>query len=320
MQRYLNPNEMRNMNEAIVVDSISKRYGALEAVKSLSFQMADGEILAILGPNGSGKTTTMRMLLDIIKPDTGDIAILGGAMSEALKQRIGYMPEERGLYSREKTLDVMVYLATLKGVPAAEARQRAMELLEQLELAEHAKTKISELSKGMQQKVQFAVTVLHRPALIIIDEPFAGLDPINTQLVKALLLALRREGVAILMSTHMMHSVEEMADRLLMIHEGRRVLYGEVSEIRQRFAPHAIRVNGEGNWAALPGVVRTQGPARNGSYVLHLCEEMSVDEALASIARADHIHLNSFERATPSLNDIFIDIVEGENGATPVDG
>lgn len=307
------------MREIISVENISKRFGTLEAVKNLSFRTEEGEILAILGPNGSGKTTTMRMILDIIKPDAGKIAVFGGKISEAFKRKIGYLPEERGLYSRERTIDVMVYFASLKGMPSAEARQRAKILLEHLDLAEHVDTKIGELSKGMQQKVQFAVTVLHRPKLIIIDEPFSGLDPINTQLVKELLLTLRQEGVAILMSTHMMHSVEEMADRLLMLHQGQRVLYGQVNEIRQRSAPHAIRVRGEGDWTALNGVVRVHGPARDGSYELHLHEELSVDEALARIARAENIQLNSFERAIPSLSDIFIGVVEGTNGASSVD-
>ena len=297
----------------VAVEEISKRFGHIDAVKRMSFQAVAGEILAILGPNGSGKTTTIRMLLDIIKPDDGKIAVFGHDFNETMKQQIGYLPEERGLYSRDKVLEVMVYLATLKGIPTSDAKKRSLDLLEQVELADYANSKVNELSKGMQQKVQFAVTVLHRPKLIIIDEPLSGLDPLNTQLIKSLIMQLRQEGAAILMSTHMMHSVEEMADRLVMMHNGERVLYGTLEEIRKRFTPHAIRVNGEGDWASLPGVERASGPERDGSYTLQLSAGTSVDAALASIARAENLRLNSFERATPSLNDIFIQVVEGTN-------
>ncbi len=302
------------MKDALVaVEEISKRFGHIDAVKRMSFQAVAGEILAILGPNGSGKTTTIRMLLDIIKPDDGKIAIFGHDFNETMKQQIGYLPEERGLYSRDKVLEVMVYLATLKGIPTSDAKKRSLDLLEQVELADYANSKVNELSKGMQQKVQFAVTVLHRPKLVIIDEPLSGLDPLNTQLIKSLIMQLRQEGAAILMSTHMMHSVEEMADRLVMMHNGERVLYGTLEEIRKRFTPHAIRVNGEGDWASLPGVEHARGPERDGSYTLQLSAGTSVDAALASIARAENLRLNSFERATPSLNDIFIQVVEGTN-------
>ncbi|MEO1165895.1 MAG: ATP-binding cassette domain-containing protein, partial [Chloroflexota bacterium] len=205
------------MNEAISVNNISKWYGDFQAVKNLTFDVQRGEIFAVLGPNGAGKSTSIRMILDIIKPDQGDILVLGSKMNDQLKNRIGYLPEERGLYKTVKVLDMMTYLGRLKGLSSADAKSRARDYLAKLELSEHEDSKVEALSKGMQQKVQFAVTVMHAPELIIIDEPFSGLDPVNRLIVKDLLQELRDNGTAIVMSTHQMNQVEEMADRMLMI-------------------------------------------------------------------------------------------------------
>ncbi len=299
---------------AVVVDHVQKNYGNFRAVDDVSFSVSAGEIFAMLGPNGSGKTTIIRMMLDILKPDAGSIAVFGQTLNEATKARIGYLPEERGLYRNVPVLDVMVYLGQLKGMPGQEARQRSLALLEQLELGDFAHKKVSELSKGMQQKVQFAVTVLHQPDLIIIDEPFSGLDPVNTLAIKQLLMDMRRQGCAIMMSTHQMHQVEEMADRLIMISRGHQKLYGPVSEIRNRFALHAIIVEGQGNWAALPGVVAVE-PASNGQNsdraLLRLADDTRPDQVLAAIAAAGDIQIRRFEQAVPSLNDIFIEVAEG---------
>ena len=297
---------------AIKVEHIFKNYGDVRAVDDLSFEVYRGEIFAMLGPNGSGKTTTMRMILDILKPDTGRITVFGGPLNDATKDRIGYLPEERGLYRNVRVLDVMVYLGTLKGLSSTEAKKRSIELLERLDLAEHIKKKVSELSKGMQQKVQFAVTVLHNPDLIIVDEPFSGLDPVNSLVLKDLLMDFKARGGTIVMSTHQMYQVEEMADRLLMIHRGQQKLYGPVEEIRRRYALHGIIVEGSGNWAALPGVERVE-PVDNGRHaaLLYLKPDVSPDNVLAAIATSPDTHIERFELAVPSLNDIFIRVVEG---------
>lgn len=297
----------------VYVDSVSKNYGAFRAVDGVSFEVYAGEIFAMLGPNGSGKTTTIRMILDILKPDTGRIEVLGGPLTDAKKDRVGYLPEERGLYRNVSVLDVMVYLAGLKGLSHAEARKRALALLERLELAEHARSKVSELSKGMQQKVQFGVTILHEPEMIIIDEPFSGLDPVNTLLIKQLLQEFRAQGGAIIMSTHQMHQVEEMADRLLMISKGQQKLYGPVNTIRDQFASHAIIVEGQGNWAALPGVQSVE-KTENGreSILLHLADSVTPDSVLAAIAASPDTSIRRFELAVPSLNDIFIEVAGGD--------
>jgi ABC-2 type transport system ATP-binding protein len=298
---------------AIAVEKISKSYGNFRAVHDLSFDVYGGEVFAMLGPNGSGKTTTMRMILDIIKPDAGRISVLGGPLTDATKDRIGYLPEERGLYRNVGLLEMMVYLATLKGLSRSEAQKRSLAMLERLELAEHMKKKVSELSKGMQQKIQFAVTVLHNPDLIIIDEPFSGLDPVNTLALKDLLLEFRDKGGTIVMSTHQMWQVEEMCNRLLMIHKGEQKLYGAVDEIRQQYALHAIVVEGRGDWSALPGVAKVE-PTENGrkGALLHLQPGTSSDQVLAAIAAAPDMNIERFELAVPSLNDIFIRVVEGE--------
>lgn len=295
----------------IHAEGITKNYGTFRAVDGLSFDVQRGEIFAMLGPNGSGKTTTMRMILDILKPDRGRIAVLGRALTAATKDRIGYLPEERGLYRNVRVLEMMIYLATLKGLSYREARKRSLAMLERLELAEHSKKKISELSKGMQQKIQFAVTVLHEPELIIIDEPFSGLDPVNSLALKDLLFEFKARGGTIVMSTHQMSQVEEMCDRLLMINRGQQKLYGPVDAIRRQYALNAIIVQGKGDWSALPGVARVE-TKENGtkSYLLHLKDGATPDSVLASIATSNLTQIERFELAVPSLNDIFIRVVE----------
>jgi len=298
---------------AISVEHISKSYGNFRAVNDLSFEVYSGEILAMLGPNGAGKSTTIRMILDILKPDSGKISVLGAPINDESKNRIGYLPEERGLYRGVPVLEMMVYLATLKGLSQADAKQRAMRYLEQVDLAEHAKKKVSELSKGMQQKVQFGVTILHEPELIIIDEPFSGLDPVNTRLIEGLIRDLKARGGAIVMSTHQMYQVEEMADRLLMINRGEQKLYGKVDEVRSRYALPAVNVEGRGDWASISGVERVE-VSENGrpSALLYLKPNVQPDQVLGEIARRDDIHIQRFELAVPSLNDIFIQVVASD--------
>ena len=298
---------------AIIAEHVSKNYGNFRAVHDLSFEVFGGEIFAMLGPNGAGKSTTIRMILDILKPDTGSISVLGGALNDATKDRIGYLPEERGLYRNVPVLEMMVYLGTLKGMASGEARRQAMGYLERLDLADNAKKKVSELSKGMQQKVQFAVTVLHDPDLIIIDEPFSGLDPVNTLVIKDLLIDFMKRGKAVVMSTHQMQQIEEMADRLLMIDRGEQKLYGPVEEVRAQYALPAVRVEGQGNWSLLSGVDRVE-LSENGkpTALLYLKPEISPDSVLAEIAVREDMHLKAFELAVPSLNDIFVQVVTGD--------
>jgi len=302
-----------NQEHVIEVREVTKKYGAHVAVDALSFEVHRGEIFAFLGPNGAVNTTTMRMILDILKPDQGQITVLGGPLTEKAKDHVGYMPEERGLYRNVPLVDLLSYLGGLKGMSQADARRRAIQLLEQVELGEYQKKKLTELSKGMAQKVQFISTLLHHPELIIVDEPFSGLDPVNTQTLKDMVIELSRNGTTVLMSTHQMQQVEEMGDRLLMIDQGRRVLYGPVDEVRSRFAENAVVVEGEGDWKALPGVKSVDVDEFGREYTLHLAEGVTSDDMMHAIAASPVHKIRSFALAVPSLTDIFIQVA-GRNG------
>jgi ABC-2 type transport system ATP-binding protein len=298
---HMNPAE-----NAISVNGISKSYGSHIAVDNLTFEVRRGEIFSMLGPNGAGKTTTIRMILDILKPDAGTIEVLGGPFTEAIKEHIGYLPEERGLYRGVRLVELLTYLGTLKGMTTADATKRANELLDEVGLGDNKKSKVSELSRGMSQKVQFIATIIHNPDLVIIDEPFSGLDPVNTDMIKTMIYRLKAQGHTIVMSIHEMHQVEEMADRLLMINQGRRVLYGSVDEVRQQYAENAVVVSGEGDWQALPGVRNVKANEGGRSYTLYLDEYTKPDDILQAVAASPAYHLRSFALAVPSLNDIFI--------------
>ncbi|MBI5931124.1 MAG: ATP-binding cassette domain-containing protein [Chloroflexi bacterium] len=302
------------LENAIFVQDITKRYGDFTAVDHVHFEVKRGEIFSLLGPNGAGKTTIIRMILDILRPDDGQIQVLGGVLTDATKDRVGYLPEERGLYKNVKVLEMLVYLGQLKGMSAHDARLRAVDLLEHLGLSDNVKSKISQLSKGMQQKVQFIATILHKPELLIIDEPFSGLDPVNTQLIQDLLYEMKAEGVTIVMSTHQMHQVEEMADRLLMINKGQRVLYGPVKEVRQTYAQNAVIVEGEGNWATVPGVKEVQAGRNGHEAKLMLAPGFKPDDVMQILASRQDYAVRRFELAVPSLNEIFIQVVGG-NGS-----
>lgn len=299
----------------IAVDTITKRYGDFTAVHALSFEVHRGEIFSMLGHNGAGKTTTLRMILDILKPDQGNISVFGEAITESAKDRIGYLPEERGLYRNVRVMDMLVYLGQLKGMARAAAKTRAVELLKRIDLTDNAESKVSELSKGMQQKVQIIATIIHRPELIIVDEPFSGLDPVNTRIIEDILYEMKREGVTIMMSTHQMHQVEEMGDRLLMLSKGERVLYGEVNAVRQQFAKNAVIVEGQGDWMALDGVesveVNGNSSQAHPKALLHLKDSANPDQILQTIAASPHHEIRRFERAIPSLNEIFIQVSGG---------
>ncbi len=243
---------------AVDIEHVSKRFGSTQAVDDVSFDIRGGEIFGLLGPNGAGKTTTIRMVLDLFKPDSGVITVFGKPISDDAKGRIGYLPEERGLYKNVSVIDCLAYLTSLKGVDRVDARRRATAYLERVGLGDVAKKKVKELSKGMQQKVQLGVALLHEPDLIVVDEPFYGLDPINTRLVKDMLRASRDRGAAIVMSTHQMDRVEELCERMCMFNQGQVMLYGTVNDIRRRWAPNAVLVQGQGDFSRVAGVERVE--------------------------------------------------------------
>lgn len=296
----------------ISVNTISKKFGDTQAVKDLSFDVQSGEIFGLLGPNGAGKTTTIRMILDIFKPDSGQIEILGGPMSEEKKNKVGYLPEERGLYQDIPLERCLVFLATLKGMEESVAAPKIEDYLKHFELYDSRQKKVKELSKGMQQKAQLISTLVHDPDLVIIDEPFTALDPVNTEMVKDILETKRDEGKAIIMSTHQMNQVEELCDRILLIDAGESLLYGTLHEIQSHFASHDILVT---PLTPLPqsieGVKEIQ--KLNGRYRLVLDKNAQPNQVLKGLINQG-VEMNEFEIAVPPLNEIFIKVVKEQKG------
>jgi ABC-2 type transport system ATP-binding protein len=292
----------------IQVENLVKHYARVKAVDGVSFSVEQGEVFGLLGPNGAGKTTIIRNLMDIIKPDSGNIRLMGQPVTEASKTRIGYLPEERGLYKNYRLLECLTYLGTLKGMPRQEARQRAGVLLEQTGLDEYAQRKIKELSKGMTQKAQFLAAIVHDPELLIMDEPFQGLDPINTDLLKSILLEEQARGKTVILSTHNMNQVEEMCNRILLINHGKAVLYGPLQEIKARYAEHAVVLECDRLPDKLAGVERTE--QHNHTYELFLEQDAVPQSILRQLVEAN-VTVQRFEVATPPLAEIFIHAVEG---------
>ena len=293
---------------SVELSHISKSFGTLKAVDDVSFSVEKGEIFGLLGPNGAGKTTAIRVLLDIFKPDSGSVSILGGSMDEAKKDHIGYMPEERGLYQDIPLDRCLVYLGTLKGLTPMEAQDRISTYLVRFDLEASRHKKVKELSKGMQQKAQLISTLIHEPELLIIDEPFSGLDPINTQMVKDLLREQRDKGVTILMSTHQMHQVEELCDRIVLIDHGRTVLYGGLEEIRSQFAGHAVIIGTPQELPEIKGVIKKE-KHNSSAYRLTLAPSTSAQDVLHTLVEAG-TEINQFEIAAPTLDEIFIRVVQ----------
>lgn len=302
----------RSTMATIIVDKIAKSFGATQAVKDLSFEVHPGEIFGLLGPNGSGKTTSIRVILDIYQPDSGSVTILGGPMTNEKLNHIGYIPEERGLYQDVPLDRCLTYLATLKGLTEDQIKERLPKYLAKFDLTEHAKKKAKELSKGMQQKGQLIAALIHDPEIIIIDEPFSALDPINTQLVKDLLIEQRNAGKTIVMCTHQMNQVEQLCDRLVLINQGQVLLQGELSEIRNRFRTNEVIID-----ALNPLPEKLNGVSRieklNGAYRLSPQEGLSSQELLNELI-TQGIQLNSFEVAVPTLDEIFIKVVKESGG------
>lgn len=293
--------------------NISKSFGSIQAVRDVTFSVEPGEFFGLLGPNGAGKTTTIRLILDIFKPDKGEVLIFGDAISEEAKNLIGYLPEERGLYQDIPLARCLVYLATLKGLPTAEAQSRVDEYLQRFDLSGYGSKKVKELSKGMQQKAQLIATLVHQPKIIIVDEPFSALDPINTQMVKDLLLEEKNKGATIVMSTHQMHQVEELCDRILLIDKGKAVLYGNLLDIRKKYAGNDVLISTNKELPENIKGVREITP-KNGSFLLKLEQGVTPQKLLEHLV-SKNLSIEKFEVALPSLDDIFIKVVT-EKGST----
>ncbi|WP_440946728.1 ABC transporter ATP-binding protein [Methanosarcina sp. T3] len=300
---------------ALEFEGVSKSFAEKNVIRDISFSVEKGEIFGLLGPNGAGKTTLIRLLLDIIKPDSGEIRIFGGPLGEAAKDRIGYLPEERGLYRKTKLLDMLVYLAQLKNVSRKEAQAKAEALLKSLDLYEHRGKRVEELSKGMQQKIQFLSAVIHEPELIILDEPFSGLDPVSTKAVKDKILEYRNAGRTVILSTHMMEQAQKLCDRILMLNKGERVLYGTVAGVRKEHGKNSLLVEFAEKRSLsilheIPGIRKITW--REGAVEILPEESTNAQAVLQELVRRTEIL--RFEQALPSLNEIFIETVESASG------
>ncbi len=300
---------------AVEIHDVTKSFGPQIAVNRLSLQVPDGSIYGFIGPNGSGKTTTLRMIMRILHPDSGAIRVLGEESWQAVNNRVSYLPEERGLYKQMTVREILKYYATLKGM--RHSRPAIDEWLERLGLAEHSHKKIAALSKGMSQKVQFIATVVTRPALILLDEPFSGLDPVNAVVLRESILDLKRSGSTVIFSTHDMSVAEKMCDFIFMIHRGRKVLDGTLEQIQDTYGSDTIRVrlDGEANLADLPGVAEVTDFGK--LQELRLATNGDPQRVLAELMRRGPVR--HFELARPSLQEIFVRIarpdIEGNGDA-----
>jgi ABC-2 type transport system ATP-binding protein len=292
--------------QAVEVSHIVKSFADKVVVNDLSFSVAQGEIFGLIGPNGAGKTTTIRMMMDIIKPDSGDVTVLGEKLSEATKNKLGYLPEERGLYKKLRVLDSIIYLASLKGVDRHSAEERANELLDQTGMLPHKGKKIEELSRGMGQIIQFIVSVIHDPELVVLDEPFAGLDPVNVELLKRMLSDLRNQGKALILSTHQMNEIEELCDRILMINHGRLVLYGNLAEIKSKYRSNSVLLECTGELGEVTGVIEKR---THRGYVELVLDGKTTPQQVLERLVSRGVVINRFEIATPPLNEIFLRVV-----------
>lgn len=302
------------MNDQVYlqVKDVTKHFGDIRAVNGVSLEVHAGEIFGLLGPNGAGKTTLIRSALDIIRPTSGEINIFGGPMTEEKKSRIGYLPEERGLYDEMTLVDTLVYLGQLKGLPGSKARMLTENYLKEVELWEARDRKIQALSRGMSQKAQFVAGIMHEPDLIIIDEPFSGLDPVNTRIIKKLLYRMKERGSAIIMSTHQMHQVEEMCSRIFLINRGKQVLYGSLEKIREQYSDNAVEVGLRGELDQVEGVEKLT--RSNGDYRMVLSKGVKPEEVLQRLVANPALTVKRFERVEISLDEIFVRLVGERNG------
>jgi ABC-2 type transport system ATP-binding protein len=299
------------MKKVLEIDNISKEFSGKTVVDRLSCQVRAGEVLGMLGHNGAGKTTTIRCVLGIIRPDSGRILFhFNGEPSPLLPSLVGYLPEERGLYKKQKVLNILLYLAKLKSYPVERARERAWEYLHTFGLAEWQNSKAEELSKGMAQKVQFVASVLHEPKLVILDEPFSGLDPVSQEQLKTEIRTLAAKGAAVVLSSHQMHLVEEVCDRILLLDRGQTVLSGELREIKEQFADFKLEIigdNRQARFSALTGIRQVkQDESRTVIYLEKGADPLQILRALPAETAIRELTLNRV-----SLHEIYLSMAGG---------
>jgi ABC-2 type transport system ATP-binding protein len=295
--------------DAVSLENVTKRYDSFDAVSSLTMSIKEGSVFGLLGPNGAGKTTTLRMIVRILIPDEGSVQVLGQPLSEKTQDLIGYLPEERGLYRQMRLLEVLRFLGALKGLPESESERRARDWLEKLGLADRLNDEVHNLSRGMQQKVQFIAAIIHKPPLVILDEPFTGLDPVNAAVVKDVMLELRKQGATIILSTHRMDQVEQMCDSICLMNKGQKLLDGDLKAIKRSYGYNTVRMeySGDPAFLQLPKIV-----ARINSYgeMVDIILRPGADaQQILKSAVERGVQVRRFELIEPPLNDIFIEKV-----------
>ena len=299
---------------ALQTTGLVKEFDGVVAVNSLDLEVPAGSIFGLMGPNGSGKTTTIRTCLGIYIPDRGDVRLLGDANPLAVRYRVGYLPEERGLYPKMQVQEQLAFLGTIRGLSANEATRRAAAWLDRLGLADRAKSVTNEFSKGMQQKVQFAAAVIHEPELVVLDEPFTGLDPVNTRLLKELILEQSARGCTVVLSSHRMEQVEAMCDFVGLIHRGHLVLNGPLKDVRAAHGRNTLAIQYDGDRSALdglPGVAQVNDSGQSARLELHA----GADTQGLLRALLDRVKLHSFSAEQPSMEEIFLDTVGPDSDA-----
>jgi ABC-2 type transport system ATP-binding protein len=292
----------------LTASHLHKQYATVHAVDDVSLEVKKGAIFGLLGPNGAGKTTTIRMLLNIITPDSGTVAYDGAPFSPSLQNKIGYLPEERGLYRKNKLIDTILYFASLKGMEKATAKRTAFEWLRRFELESYGQKKVEELSKGNQQKVQFIISIMHNPEFVVLDEPFSGLDPVNQIVLKDILQELKQQGKAVIFSTHQMDSAEKLCDEICLINHGKIVVKGSIKEVKQQFGKDAVRVEYDGDGSFISSLPFVGGATVYENYAeIVLKNGISSRTVIGEIS--SRVDLRKFEFVEPSLNSIFLEVV-----------
>ena len=296
------------MDNTIELRDVSKSFGRFKAVDTLSFNVPRGIVFGLLGPNGAGKTTTIRMIMNITAPDSGEIRVLGAPMTRGTQNRIGYLPEERGLYRKMKVLDHLYFLAAIKEVSKEKAKERIAEWIDKMELRPWLNKKVDELSKGMQQKVQFIATIVHDPEILILDEVFSGLDPINTALIKDYLTEFRARGKTIVFSTHVLEQAEKLCDEICLLARSKKILEGNLKGLKKQFAGDLLRLSVDASTdqvRSLPGVLSVQ--SINGAYVIAL--ERGTDRREFLRRAFDRYDVKAFSEKEPELEEIYLSAV-----------
>lgn len=299
---------------ALEVKNLTKTFDAITAVDNASFEVPEGSIFGLIGRNGAGKTTTIRMMMNIYLPDSGEVILRGTQVGQEFKNKVGYLPEERGLYKKMKVLDTLLFFAEVKGVTGKEVKKKALEYLERFDLSDRKDSKIEDLSKGNQQKIQFIATILHEPEFIILDEPFSGLDPINTNLLREIIVEQKNKGKVIILSTHLMDFAEKMCDHVAMIDHGKIILNGSMAKIKQSYAQKNVSLTYNGDLSFLNSHKMIDKISDYGNTTGIKVKDPAFIQDLLKLLIENNVEVKNFSANEISLQEIFVELAGKEDG------